>query len=728
MKSLKRPDRLAANTLLYAMCCPAIFAGLFALPSTAVAQDTSDVTSDVMVLETITVEARKIEEPVQRIPFGITVIGSNEIERQRIQETRDFARITPGLNLTDVGVRSGNTVNIRGVGSFLPISSEDTSVPVLVDGVPVPLRAADQTSLDIERIEVLRGPQDTLFGRNAQAGAINITTADPTFEPVFELGGEVGNLSHGRVRALANGPLGNNLAGRTAFQFSTRDGDIQDLNLDDEARDQDLTNASGKLLWLPTEDTELSLALRYGNYDEEPVQGVFLEDPAFPRLFLDTKTRSDIETFGTSLTARHDLSFGTLTSVTGLQHYDARFEVDDTDGFVFGASTGSPPSTFNDRDADFRIDRDDSLQITQDLRLDGELKDGTQWLIGLSFFYSDLEFVQRANASFFFDGVFDKSFTTKSYASYGEVTVPVTGKTRLIGGLRFTRDEKELEEQFFDPSGSVAVFPSNQNGRNFNLFSGRVGVTYDFVPEVTGFATISRGEKSGGFQLVDNDVAFGFPSSDFDAATTWTYEAGGRGRFLDGLVEAGASIFFNDTANEQIPVFQLTPFQGVIENLDTQTYGAEVEAVVRPVEGLALSGGVALLQSEITSSKAQGVRVGNELPFAPSVAFNIAAEYERMLQVFGWDGMAFGRVGYQYVGSRTVDPQNTFDLPAFDLVNLSVGWNSDSFSVYGFGKNVFDESYAETAFFVGNAPNGGRVSFGIPGLPRQFGIGAKLRF
>ena len=724
MKSLSPPYRLTANTLPYTVCYLTILAGLLALPSTAVAQDSSDVT----VLDPIIVEARRIEEPVQRIPFGITVLGSDDIERQRIQETRDFARITPGLNITDVGVRSGNTTNIRGVGSFLPISSEDTSVPVLIDGVPVPLRAADQISLDVERIEILRGPQDTLFGRNAQAGAINITTADPTFEPFFEIGGEVGNLSHGRVRALANGPLGNNLAGRVAFQFSTRDGDVPDLNLDDDARDQELVNASGKLLWLPTEDTEISLALRYGNYDEEPVPGVYLEDPGFPRLFVDTEARSDIETFGASLTARHDLSFATLTSVTGLQHYESRFEVDDTDGFIFGALTGFPPSVFNDPDADFRIDRDDSLQITQDLRLDGELENGTRWLVGLSFFYSELEFVSRTNASFFIDGVFDNFFTTTSYAGYGEVTVPVTENMRLIGGLRFTREDRELEGQFFDPSGSAAIFPSNQDSRNFNLFSGRLGVTYDFLPEVTGFAAISRGAKSGGFQVVDYNAAFGLPSSAFDAATTLTYEVGVRGQFLDGLIDASGSVFFNDTENEQIPVFQLAPFQGFVENLDTETYGAEVEAVMRPVEGLALSGGVALLHSEITSSDTQDVQVGNQLPFAPSVAFNVAAEYERALQVLGWDGLAFGRIGYEYVGSRTVDPQNTFDLPAFDLVNLSVGWNSDSFSVYGFARNVLDESYAETAFLAGNGPNGDRVSFGIPGLPRQFGIGATIRF
>ena len=724
MQSLTLPDRLTANTLLYAMCCPAIVAGLFGFPATTVAQDTSSAT----VLEPITVEARKIEEPVQRIPFGITVIGSTDVERQRIQETRGFTRITPGLNLTDVGVRSGNTINIRGVGSFLPISSEDSSVPVLIDGVPVPLRAADQTSLDIERIEVLRGPQDTLFGRNAQAGAINITTADPTFEPVFEIGGEIGNHNHGRATALANGPLGRDLAGRVAFQFRTRDGDIPDLNLDDDGRDQSLTNASGKLLWLPTDDTEISLALRYGNYDEEPVQGVFLEDPEFPRTFLDNKTSSDIETIGASLTVRHDFSFGRLTSVTGLQHYTSRFEVDDTDGFVFGALTGFPLSFFNDQNADFRIDRDDSLQITQDLRLNGELESGTQWLIGLSFFRSELEFVSSTNASFFLDGVFDNDFTTTSYAAYGEVTVPITERLRLIGGLRFTHEEKELDEQFLDPSGSVAVFPSDQNSRTFNLFSGRLGVTYDFVPEVTGFATISRGAKSGGFQLFDNNVAFGRSSTAFDAATTWTYEAGVRGQFFDGLIEASGSLFLNDTENEQIPVFQLTPFQGFVENLDTQTYGAEMEVVVRPVDGLALSGGLALLHSEITSSSTQRVQVGNELPFAPAVAFNIAAEYEHPLQVFDWDGMAFGRVGYEYVGSRAVDPQNTFDLPAFDLVNLSVGWNSDSFSIYGFARNLLDENYAETAFFVGNAPNGDRVSFGIPGLPRQFGVGTTIRF
>ena len=166
----------------------------------------------------------------------------------------------------------------------------------------------------------------------------------------------------------------------------------------------------------------------------------------------------------------------------------------------------------------------------------------------------------------------------------------------------------------------------------------------------------------------------------------------------------------------------------VVENVDTETYGLELEAAVRPARGLTLSGGLALLETEITRSDDPDVEEGNEVPFAPSLSFDLALEYEHPVDVLGQDGSLFGRFEYQYVGSRTVDPQNTFDLDSFDLVNLRLGLNTVGLSVYGFVDNLLDKNYAETAFFFGNAASGGRVSLGIPGQPRRFGVGATVRF
>ncbi|WP_422368588.1 TonB-dependent receptor [Pelagibius sp.] len=679
-------------------------------------------------LDTITVTARKLEEPVQRIPFGISVFDSKSIDQQGIRDARSFARSVPGYNYIDTGVRGSNTPNIRGVGSFFPQSADDGSVPVFIDGVPVPLRAQDREFFDLERIEILRGPQNTLYGRNAQAGAVNITTADPTFEPLFEIGGEIGNFDFGRVTALASGPLSEDLAGRIAVQLDTRDGDIRDLNSGETVRDQDLLNVHGKFVWFPDDATDATLALRYGNYNEEPA-GAWFEDPDFPQVFFDSAPSYDLETLGGGLTVRRDFEAMTLTSVTGLQYYTSDFFSDDTDGLVFSARTGASPFLFNNPDADFREIRDENIQLSQEFRLDGELESGLRWLAGVNLFRSDFEIDFTSNSTAFIFGEFDNRHITTSYAGFGEVTVPLTESLRAIAGLRYTHEQKDFDGRFTDRSGGTLGADSSEDAdESFDLVTGRAAITYDFLPTLTGFASVSRGAKAGGFQLADFDARNGAATDEFDAAYTWSYEAGLRGTLLDGMLDVSASVFFNDTEGEHVQVTVPVTFESVIENIDTETYGIELATAVRPLEGLTLSGGLALLQTEIVESDDPTVAAGNEIPFAPEVSFDLAAQYERPLDLFSFEGDVFGRAEYQYVGTRTVDPQNRFDLGAFDIVNLRAGWGSERVSIYGFVTNLFDEEYAETAFSFGASLAGERVSVGVPGQPRRFGIGAKIRF
>ena len=704
--------------------------GVAAVAGEAVAQETeSRERPDVVTLEQVTVTARKVEEPVRQIPFGITVFDAESIERDRLQDARSIGRSTPGLNFVDVGARPGNLPNIRGVGSLIPLSGDDTSVPVFVDGVPLPVRAQDLDFVDIQRIEVLRGPQNSVFGRNAQAGAISITTADPTFEPVFEIGGEIGNFEHGRISALASGPLSETLAARLSGRFDTRGGDFADITRNDDVRGKNVTMLNGKVLWVPGDDTDVTLAFRYGNYDEE-VFGVLFDDPGFPRQATDIEQRLELETAGAGLTVTHDFADFTLISVTGLQYYQLEQELDSTDGVVFGVIADLPPAVFDDPTVDFRLSAEDDIQVSQEIRLDGELTNGMRWLAGVSFFRADLDFdVAFSGDALDLFGDFEESFVTTSYATFGKVTVPFGDRLRATGGLRFTHEIKDFDGRFTDLSGTAAIPSTSQSDSlTFDLVTGRAALSYDFLPTFTGFASIARGAKAGGFQLLDIDAADGSPTSRFESAFTWSYEAGVRGTLLDGRLDLGASLFFNDTTDEHVQVFDVQSLQFIIENVDVQTYGVELETTARPVDRLALSAGVGLLQTEIVASDDPTIVAGNEAPFSPALTFNAAAQYAHPFDLLERDGELFGRIEYQYTGSRTIDPQNTVDLDPFDLVNLRFGWGSEGVSVYGFVDNLFDETYAETAFSFGTSVTGARVAAASPGLPRRFGVGARLRF
>ena len=363
------------------------------------------------------------------------------------------------------------------------------------------------------------------------------------------------------------------------------------------------------------------------------------------------------------------------------------------------------------------------------MRLDGELANGTRWLTGVNLFRSDLDADFTSNSTGFIFGRFNNSFVNESYALFGEATVPFNDRLRLTGGARYTHERRKFSGQFTDLSGGTLGFDSSESGSlDFNLWTGRAALSYDLTPDVTGYVSAARGAKAGGFQLVDFDAARGLPTSTFQPAFTWTYETGLRGTVLNGILDVSTAAFFNDTTDEHVQVFEPITFQSVIENVDTETYGVEFETALRPVAGLTLSGGLALLHTEITKSADPSVQVGNEVPFAPSVTLNLAAEYAQPVVVLNHAGDAYLRAEYQFVGARTVDPQNTFDLESFDIVNLYAGWSNETFSLYGFVTNLFDETYAQTAFLFGASPAGELVSVGVPGEPRRFGVGLKYTF
>lgn len=684
-----------------------------------------------LLADTIVVTARKIAEPIREVPFGISVFQfqREDVQRLDLDDQRAFGRLVPGFNLVDNGLRGSAIPNIRGVGSFFGFAPDDGAVPVYVDGIPVPQRSQDREFFDITGIDILRGPQNVLYGGNAMGGAISITTADPVFEPVFEIGGEVGNFDSYRATGLVNLPLSSTVAVRIAAQYDTRDGDIPDLNLNQNVRDSDIFNIHSKLLWRPDDLTDVTLAFRYADYDEEPTFGVYAENPDFPQAFLDRETQYDLETIEAGLTIRRDLGGFELSSLTGYQHYSLDFAADDSDGLALEALTGFPRQAFNDPNADFREFQDDAIRVSQEVRLTGELDNGTKLIGGVSYLHSELDFSILFNATGFINAQTDNRFTTDSYGVFGEATVPVTQRLRLIGGVRYTFEDRGFEGETEDLSGSAPVSQLSENTEiDFSLLTGRFALSFDLNSTLSSFASISRGAKPGGFELQDTDVLFGGATGSFSEATSWAYETGIRGTLFDERVYLSTSIYFNEVKDENLFVFTAFPPLSTTVDVDYKAYGLELEANIAVTDRLSLSGGLALLETEIVQSDDATVPAKAELPFSPPVAFNVAATYEQPLTLFAVNGEAFGRIDYQFVGERAADPQNSLDIESFDIVNIRAGWDTERFSIYAFAENLFDDTFIEAATSFGAAPDGSPVSLGVPGQPRRYGVGARVRF
>lgn len=690
-----------------------------------------------ILLEPVTVTARKFEEPIQQVPFATSAVSQKEMREAKIENTQDLYRWIPNFNFTDSGLPFSNLINIRGVGSSSALIAP--SVNYYVDGVPIPARVLDQRFLDVSRIEVLRGPQGTLFGLNSQAGAVAITTGDPTRKFEGEVATEFGSFGRKQLTATLSGPVNETVAARFAGQLYDYTGDIRNylfdasrnvVSSDSSVRAETYGALRGKVQVTPDAVSKITLAVNYQRDRQKPTTGVLIDDPAFPRNAYNPLPSSQIETTGSGLTYERDLGWARLTSITGANYYNIGLSADIIDGFIGNAQTNLPVYAFQTAGATVRTIGERNTQFSQETRLDGVTAGGIRWVSGVSALYADFTSTTDIVSPQLANGAYTGALKTTNVAAFGEVTIPIAERLRFIAGLRTTYELKDYTGLFRGRAGGAPARPLfTEAGDTDNTFvTGRSGLSYDLTPDLTTFATLARGEKTGGYLFYNQFASLGIPLQPFRNAGTWSYETGLRGKVLVPWIEASTSVFFNDTKDEQL--FTYNPVAGRIsvQNADTETYGAELELKARPTEHLIFAGNLAVLHAEITGSATSPALIGNAVPYAPQLTGGLSAEYRQPLRLADKDGAAFARVEYQYVGSRQIDPANSRELDDYSLVHLRSGWQGESMDVYGYVQNLFNETYVLSAFQSGTSVSGKPVFAGVPGTSRSFGLGARVRF
>lgn len=709
------------------------------LAAASVAAQTSTSTSSAqppVVLAPVTVTSRRFEEPIQKVPFSVTAVTGEDLRDQNIRDSRDLYRSIPNFNFTDSGIPEANLLNIRGIGSSSALISP--SITYYIDGVPLPQRAFDIRFLDLSRIEVLRGPQGTLFGQNSQAGAISLTSNDPTKERAFEIGAEYGSYNLRQLTATANGALADNVTARVAAQFYGTDGDINNLLFSSPAatysggmlRQQTLGAASGKVNVELGPNTTATLAGRFQTDRQKPTTGAWVGSPYFPLNSLNPAPQNDLDSGGGALTIVHDFGSAKLTSLTGFQAYSLSLAADITDGFLSGALTGLSPFAFSAQNAVRNISENLS-QWTQELRLDGETTGGIRWVGGVSGLWSSFYSATNIRSPALPNGNYAATQSTANLAAFGEITVPIVDRLRAFAGLRFTHELKNFNGIFYGAAGGPpahAYFP--QFGSvNSDFLTGRGGLSFDITPDFSAYATVARGEKSGGFPFYNQNAAVGVASPMFKPSYTWSYEVGMRGHLLDRKLRLNVAAFLNDTTDEQLFTFNPIAAQFSVTNANTRTYGSEIELAATPLAGLTFTAALALLNAQVTSAPANsGVSAGNAVPYAPGFTTSLAAQYEHPIEAGRLSGNLFGRVEYQYVGSRQIDPANSYALDPYSVVNLRAGLMAKSFDIYAYAQNLFNAGYVQSGFRAGASPAGQIVVGGVPGLPLILGVGGRLRF
>jgi iron complex outermembrane receptor protein len=684
-------------------------------------------------LEQITVTARKRPEAEKDVPISLTTIEGAQLEDlSKTRSNADLARSVPNFNFVDLGGQSSNLANIRGVGSFSPVSPDDTSVVFYVDEAPQSVYGIAPNLLDTERVEVLRGPQGTLFGRNAQGGAVNIVSRLPTFDRSFSLTGESGTKAYGLGELIANSPLiPDVLAGRVALRYQNFGGDVPNILLGRNDAATQIGAFRGSLLFTPSERTTVTFSGSYAKDDDTVPRWLLRGAADFPVSAVNPRNGVNRENQNYNFKIRHDFGPMIFESVSNFQRTTSFQVTDLTDSLVFAKLTGLPPAFFSTPGADLaKIGINENTWL-EEVRLSGPKGSAVAWTTGLNFYRTeaalggDARSVTPAFATA--TGIRNNAFTTNSYAAFGEATVPLVGAFKGTLGLRATHEEKDAAYRYrgVGTPGTVPGYTQDL-GLTDDFLIGRAALSYDWTADVMTYASVARGYVTGGFPANSINNPLGKPEVPFAASTSWTYETGFKSELLNHRLKLTGALFFNDVKNGHLFVFNVPTASFTIATLDYQSWGGELEAAIRVMPGLEILGGIGVTRAELVNvplGSATGARDGNRVPNVAPLTANLGFQYQTSAAPLGLSGDIFLRSSYQFVGVRAADVANSFDLPSYGVINGKLGWKHHNFDTYVFANNLFDERYEVFGQSFGPAAQSVRVGQG-----RIVGIGATAKF
>jgi iron complex outermembrane receptor protein len=559
----------------------------------------------------IVVTAERRAANLQTTPVSVTALGEEQLAAQNVEQTLDLAKTVPNLQLLPLTASpSSFQVALRGgVEQAGAIVTSEPAVAIYVDDVYRGRVAGSNFELtDIERVEVLRGPQGTLYGRNAFSGAIKFITKTPGRDPWASAFAGYGSYDEWRVGGSLGGPIADKVgASLSAIVRDRGEGYIDNLALGRKVGREATLAVRGKLALIDADPLEAVLGVTYtrdrnDGYSAIPVS--FPNPSARPLRTRDaipvfgcktcnaspTRPRGENEQFATSLNVAHDLGAATIRSITAYVKTDDLFRWDLSGG------TRRPDGTFA---AGFERTADaSSKQVSQELQALGDLADGRlEWIVGLYFY--------RERSTQMFNDVFNGfpllptflDTTTRSFAGFAQGTFGLTDRLGVTAGVRWTRDRKELDGSiqsgFAPPVRLVAVSLDN----DFEAWTPRFGVDFRATDTLFLFGSLSRGFKAGGY----NGLAVANPTvlaSVYGPQTIWAYEFGAKWEGFDRRLRANLAVFRNELKNLQ-QTANIAPFSFATQNVgDARLNGVELELTAVPVDGLTLFGNVGFMDDK----------------------------------------------------------------------------------------------------------------------------------
>ena len=739
-------------------------------------------------IEEIVVTAQKREENLQDTPIAITVFTEESLEGRMINDISKLADFTPNVifdTTTPIsGLSNGAAVFIRGVGQLDFGLTTDPGVGTYIDGVYSSRAVGGVLDVvDIERIEILRGSQGTLFGRNTIGGAINITTKRPaeTFGGMLEA--TFGEFERTDFKGSVDIPVTEKFLTKFAFSSKNRNGFVDRITVGDRLGDEDRQSARGSFLLQATDDIELYATVDYTSIDEQSAGSVMVgitEFPGAPPLLAPSSTWAYNQVFVPSnpgalpytaqefLLDGNDRTLATGPTGTDLESVGATLTFTWSLPWVEFKSI----SSYRDTEGEFYRDPDNSsIQITetsnpnynheqfsQELQLTGALfNERLQYVLGAYYFEEDgtddvfvpIYGALPTPAGLIALPLFINNYVlvdNSSKAVFGQGTFDLTEQIAVTFGLRYTEDEKSFGYRQYispDPGGAIAVLallgppvtvpgPAgaivlwDEVSDEFTELNFRAGIEYQFNDDILFYFTYADGYKSGGFNF-----RYVVPRADplaFDPETLESYEAGVKWQGLDDRLRINAAGFVSEYGNVQIQLFEtgggpLTQNAGVADII-----GVEVEVTAVPHERLLLNAGFGYIDAEYdelnlpTTNVAQAINLDTKLPNTPETTVNISADYTHPL---AWGSLVV-RGDYRYTDDLYNDAQNSPFLyqDGYHTFNASLTFSSGNWDISVFGTNLTDKRFITS----------GDSNFGLGfheanyNRPREFGGLIRYRF
>ena len=712
------------------------------------------------VIEEIVVTATKRAKSVQDVPVAVNAVDESTIEAMRIDEFTDITRISPSLTVNRGDWATNSGFSLRGIGTNVFSINIEPSVAIVVDDVPL-VRSSQAFSdlLDIQRIEVLRGPQSTLFGKNASAGVINVVTQDPGDE--FNFKARIGATDDDETLygVTFGGPITDSAGFRiSAFKKDREDGHIENIASGDDIDGSESEGLRGKLV---LDLSETVTATIFGEMSESestccnatlrdvPAGAAFLglvpqiavinglsPDEDNTEVSSDDLTADESDAWNAGLKLSIDLGEHEFLSVTAYNEWDYEVtqDVDGTSFDLLAAFTGGALSGGLIQGGGFELE-----SLSQEFRLISPASEDFEYVLGL--YYSDVDYGRDFMRGPLFAANWVADTGTEALALYGQGTIGIGDNTDLILGLRF--QDEEISHDF--DNALTALSFSGSDSETATTF--KIGLQHVISDDVMVFATASTGYKGQGYDI---SSSFNQETSDNPVGSedSVSFEVGMKGTFFDGRLQFNPTVFFatyDDFQAQQARLVNSNVELGITNVGELETYGIEIDFQAALSDNLRLVGGVAYVNAEIKEFEGADCWVGQttgcnevldgmgmgtgsfvqdlggeDLNNSPDLKLTISAEYYTPLGDLPFDG--FVNLSYQWQDdvnfSLLNDPGSQQD--SYGIANLSLGIvesESERYSVTLFVNNLFDEDYVASIGNIGGL--WGNIPVYIQTFPRD---------